>query len=66
MSDAVISEGTRVEMGQPGTPSYRVGRVRGMGSSDLLGRGKDEPSELVTWESGEEEWVQRSLLRVVQ
>jgi len=66
MSDSAIAEGTRVEIGQPGTPSHRVGRVRGMGSSELLGRGHEQPSELVAWESGEEEWVERSLLRVVQ
>lgn len=66
MSNAAIAQGTKVEMGEPGTPSHRVGQVLGMGSSELLGRGKDEPSELVAWESGEEEWVERSLLRVVQ
>ncbi|RYZ07577.1 MAG: hypothetical protein EOO73_11405 [Myxococcales bacterium] len=66
MTNAAIAEGTKVEMGEPGTPSHRVGRVRGMGSPELLGRGNEEPSELVTWESGEEEWVERSLLRVAQ
>jgi hypothetical protein len=60
-----IAAGTKVEMGELGTPSHRVGLVLGMGSSDLLGRGgDDEPSELVAWESGEQEWVERSLLRV--
>lgn len=64
-SAAPITQGTKVEMGQPGTPSHRVGLVLGMGDADVLGRGKDEPSELVAWESGEQEWVERSLLRVV-
>jgi len=65
MSDAApITEGTKVEMGEPGTPGHRVGRVLGMGGPDTLGRGKEEPAELVAWESGEQEWVKRSLLRV--
>ncbi len=62
---APIRTGMKVEIGEPGTPSHRVGLVLGMGSSETLGRGRDEPSELVAWESGEQEWVERSLLRVV-
>jgi hypothetical protein len=59
-----ITAGTKVEMGDPGTPSHRVGLVLGMGEPELLGRGTEEPAELVAWESGEQEWVKRSLLRV--
>lgn len=66
MSGSPIASGTKVEMGQPGTPSYRVGLVLGMGSAEMLGRRENEPSELVVWESGEQEWVERSLLRVIQ
>jgi hypothetical protein len=63
---SAIASGTKVEMGQPGTPSYRVGLVLGMGSAEMLGRREDEPSELVVWESGEQEWVERDLLRVIE
>lgn len=61
-----IAAGTKVEMGNPGTPSHRIGLVLGMGDAETLGRKGDQPSELVAWESGEQEWVERSLLRVVQ
>lgn len=60
---AALQEGARVEMGEPGTPGHRVGVVVGLADAALLGRAHDESAELVAWESGEEEWVQRSLLR---
>jgi hypothetical protein len=59
-----IAAGTKVEMGLPGTPGHRVGRVLGLGDAGVLGRGDDEAAELVAWESGEQEWIERSLLRV--
>lgn len=64
--DNAIPAGTKVEMGKPGTPSHRVGLVLGMGDAKTLGRREDEPAELVAWESGEQEWIERSLLRVLQ
>jgi hypothetical protein len=59
-----VTPGTKVEIGSPGTPSYRVGRLVSIASAKALGRHEDEPSALVTWESGEEEWTELSLLRV--
>lgn len=66
MDSALIPAGTKVEMGKPGTPSHRVGLVLGLGDAKILGRREDEASELVAWESGEQEWIERSLLRVQQ
>lgn len=59
-----LPTGTKVEMGEPGTPGHRVGQVLGGGDAKMLGRRDDEASELVAWESGEQEWIARSLLRV--
>jgi hypothetical protein len=66
MSDeATLQDGTKVEMGEPGTPAYRVGVVVGLAEAALLGRAQTAAAELVAWESGEQEWVERSLLRPV-
>jgi hypothetical protein len=60
-----FAEGTKVQMGEPGTPAHRIGVVLGLADPALLGRDRDEAAELIAWESGEQEWVQRSLLRQV-
>jgi hypothetical protein len=52
-------------MGEPGTPAHRVGVVVGLAEAALLGRAQPAAAELVAWESGEQEWVERSLLRPV-
>ena len=58
-----VEPGTKVEFGRPGTPSYRVGTLVSIASAEALGRREAEPSALVAWESGEEEWTELSLLR---
>jgi len=60
---AQIEPGTKVETGEPGTPSHRVGLVLGRSNPELLGREEHESSVLVSWESGEQEWLEVSLLR---
>ena len=61
---ATLTPGIKVETGEAGTPSYRVGLVLGTTSAQALGRNEQESSALVAWESGEEEWVELSMLRV--
>jgi len=59
-----LTPGIKVETGEAGTPSYRVGLVLGTTSAHALGRNEQESSALIAWESGEEEWVELSMLRV--
>lgn len=59
-----VEPGTKVAFGRPGTPSYRVGILVGIASAKALGRREEEPSALVAWESGEEEWTELSLLSI--
>lgn len=63
-SPTKFSPGTKVETGQAGTPSHKIGLVLGTGSAEALGRNEQEPSVLIAWESGEEEWAELSTLRV--
>jgi len=63
-SATTLSPGIKVEMGEAGTPSYRVGLVVGTTSAQALGRNEKESSALIAWESGEEEWAELSTLRV--
>ena len=65
-SAASITPGTKVEIGEPGTPSHRTGLVLGIAGATALGRHEDEPSALVSWQSGEQEWVEISRLQVVR
>ncbi|MES1182538.1 MAG: hypothetical protein ABUL60_01915 [Myxococcales bacterium] len=64
MTDTNIAPGSKVETGQPGTPSHRTGVVVVVGSAELLARNEEESSALVAWESGEQEWAELSTLRV--
>lgn len=59
-----ITTGTKVETGETGTPSHKVGLVLGVGSAAELARNESEASALVVWESGEQEWAELSTLRV--
>ena len=61
--DNTITPGTKVETGQVGTPSHKRGLVLGTGSADMLGRDEAEPSVLILWESGEQEWAEVGTLR---
>jgi hypothetical protein len=61
-----IAPGTKVETGNVGTPSHRTGLVVGMTDAKTLGRNEAEPSVLIAWESGEEEWAELSTLRVAK
>lgn len=63
MIETNISPGSKVETGQPGTPSHRIGVVVTIGSAELLARDEAESSALVIWESGEQEWAELSTLR---
>ena len=63
-SATTLTPGIKVETGEAGTPSYRVGLVLGTTSAQALGRNEQESSALIAWESGEEEWVELSMLRV--
>lgn len=65
-TSATLAPGTKVETGDSGTPSYRVGLVVGTSDPETLGRGEGESSVLVAWESGEEYWAELSTLRVAQ
>jgi hypothetical protein len=63
---AEIAPGTKVETGSVGTPSHRIGLVLGMTDAETLGRNEAEPSVLIAWESGEQEWAELSTLRVAK
>lgn len=63
-SPVTLAPGIKVETGDAGTPSYKVGLVLGTADAHALGRNEEEPSALIAWESGEEEWAELSTLRV--
>ncbi len=61
-----ITPGTKVETGNTGTPSHKTGLVVGITDAETLGRDEAEPSALIAWESGEQEWTELSALRVAK
>jgi hypothetical protein len=61
-----ITPGTKVETGNTGTPSHKTGLVVGITEAETLGRDEAEPSALIAWESGEQEWTELSALRVAK
>ena len=63
-SPTALAPGIKVETGDPGTPSYKVGLVVGTADAHALGRDEEQASALIAWESGEEEWAELSTLRL--
>lgn len=66
MNTDMLAPGTKVETGNTGTPSHKVGLVVGTSDSETLGRHEGEDSVLIAWESGEQYWAGFSTLRVAK